>query len=172
MAELINRVAASKLQTLAIDSLSPPVEAMAFDLADYLWQGLALRERDFRAALKDFDWTVAQGRLVCVFCSADAIVPRWAYMLVTAQAANHATDVFAGTVEEADQHFLLRAAEALDLEPYRDVPVVVKGCAGGRDPGAQVYTRLTFRLRGVASSIMYGEPCSTVPIWRQPRERK
>lgn len=167
MDTLVNRVAASPLITLKLDELADAIEPFAFDLADYLWQGLALREREFRAALKDYDWSALAGRRLCVYSSADAIIPQWAYMLVAAHAAPHAADVFVGTPAEADPAAFALAAERLDLEPYRDRPVVVKGCTDGRTVGPQAYATIMRRLAGVAKSVMYGEPCSTVPIWKR-----
>ena len=166
-APLTNRVAASGLLTLKLDALAPRAETHAFDLADYLWQGLALRERDFRAAIGAYDWTRARDRVLCVFSSADAIIPQWAYMLVATAAGPHATEVFVGTPAAYDAHVLAKAARDLDLGPYRDQRVVVKGCSDGRDPGAQAYATVAFRLRTVARSVMYGEPCSTVPIHKR-----
>ena len=166
-APLTNRVAASGLLTLKLDTLAPTPPTHAFDLADYLWQGLALREKDFRAAVKAYDWSQAEGRTLCVYSSADAIIPRWAYMLVATAAGPHAAEVFVGTPAAYDAHVLAKAARDLDLEPYRDQRVVVKGCTDGRDPGAQAYATVTFRLRDVAKSVMYGEPCSTVPIFKR-----
>lgn len=169
MDTLVNRVAASPLLTLKLDELAPALAPVAFDLADYLWQGLALREREFRTALKDYDWPALTGKRLCVYCSADAIIPQWAYMLIAAQAAPHAADVFVGRPDEADPAAFARAAEALDVEPYRDRPVVVKGCTDGRIVGPQAYATITRRLAGVARAISYGEPCSTVPIHKRPR---
>ena len=167
MKPLVNRVAASALQTLKLEELVAPVDTVSFDLAEHLWQGLALREKDFRAVVKAFDWASLSAKRFCVFCSTDAIIPQWAYMLVAAAAAPYATEVVVGTPAEADARAFARAAEQLDLTAYADVPVVVKGCTDGREVGAQAYATITRRLAGVASRVMYGEPCSTVPIWKR-----
>ena len=167
-APLVNRVAASGLLTLKLDTLAPPPATHAFDLGDYLWQGLALREKDFRAAVGAYDWSAAEGKVLCVYCSADAIIPQWAYMLLAAAAGEIAADVFVGTPAAYDERVLAKAARELDLSPYRDQRVVIKGCTAGRDPGAQAYATIMHRLRGVARSVMYGEPCSTVPIYKRP----
>lgn len=171
MEPLVNRVAASPLVTLKLDELAPPLEAVGFDLAEHLWRGLALRERDFRAALKEVDWAALAGKRLCVHCSADAVIPRWAYMLVAARAAPHAADVFVGPPRDADAAAFALAAERLDVEPFRDRPVVVKGCTDGREVGPQAYATVMRRLAGVARSVSYGEPCSTVPIWKRPAGR-
>ncbi len=167
MSTLVNRVAAANLLTLKLDTLAPLAPTLAFDLKDYLWQGLALREKEFRTSVKTFDWSLAEGRALCVFCSADAIVAQWAYMLVASAAAPYATEVFVGTPAAYDQQVLAKAARELDLEPYRDRKVVIKGCTDGREPGPQAYATIMHRLADVAQSVMYGEPCSTVPIYKR-----
>ncbi len=165
---LVNRVAASGLVTLKLDTLAPLASIHAFDLADYLWQGLALRERDFREAIRAYDWDAVLAKVLCVYSSADAIIPQWAYMLVATAAAGRVHEVYVGTPTAYDQQVLAKAAAMLDLEPYRDARVVVKGCSDGRDPGAQAYATIALRLQSVAQSVMYGEPCSTVPIYKRP----
>lgn len=166
---LTNRVAASPIVTLKLDELAPPRERVGLDLAEYLWQGLALRERDFREGLRGYDWPGLAGKQLCVYCSADAIIPRWAYMLVATHAAPHATETFVGTEAEADQADMLRAARELDVAPLAGRPVVIKGCSDGREVGPAAYAAIAQRLVGVARSVMYGEPCSTVPVWKAAR---
>lgn len=167
MPELINRVASSGLLTLKLDTLAPLHPTVVFDLAEYLWQGLAVREKDFREAMKSYDWSLMAGHRLCIVCTVDAIIPQWAYMLIASAAAPYVTEVFVGTPATADTADLARAAQALDLEPFRDQKVVVKGCTDGRDPGAQAYATIALRLQSVAQSVMYGEPCSTVPIFKR-----
>jgi len=167
MQPLVNRIVNSKLITLKLDELVPKVETIEFDLADHLWQGLALREKDFRAAVKAYDWTELSGKRLCVFCSADAIIPQWAYMLVGSAAAPFASDVAIGTPTEADQNAFAFAAMQLDTSSYTDKMVVLKGCTDGRTVGPQAYATLARRLRPVVKSLMYGEPCSTVPIYKR-----
>ena len=167
MQPLVNRVAASPLVTIKLDELAPRRESVDFDLADYLWQGLALRERDFREAVRGYDWSALDGKRLCVRCSADAVIPQWAYMLVASAAAPYATEVFVGSVAEAERADFARAADRLDVETYRDRPVVIKGCSDGREVGPQAYATIMHRLVGVAKSVMYGEPCSTVPIYKR-----
>ncbi len=167
MSELINRVATSNLLTLKLDTLAPQAPTLAFDLKDYLWQGLALREKEFRTSVKTFDWSQAEGKVLCVYCSADAIVAQWAYMLIASAAAPYATEVFVGTPVAYDQRVLAKAANDVNLDPYRDQKVVIKGCTDGREPGAQAYATIAHRLADVAQSVMYGEPCSTVPIHKR-----
>ncbi len=167
MQPLVNRVVNSKLITLKLDELVPVVETVEFDLADHLWKGLALKEKDFRAAIKAYDWAHLSGKRLCVFCSADAIIPQWAYMLVGSAAAPFATHVAIGTPTEADQAAFALAAEKLDVTQYADQMVVLKGCTDGRTVGPKAYATLAFRLSPVVKSLMYGEPCSTVPIYKR-----
>jgi hypothetical protein len=165
--EIVNRVAESAIETLDLAALAPP-EPLAFDLAPHLYRGLVLREREFRQALKDTDWTTFAGADVAVFCSADALVPTWAYMLVAARLDGIAASVAAGTPAEVRQARLVAALAGVDWERYRDVPVVLKGCGNDLVP-LDAFVQATRRLQGVAGKIMYGEPCSSVPVWRRPQ---
>ena len=167
MQELVNRVANSGLLTLKLETLVPITETVSFDIADHLWQGMALREKDFREVVKAYDWAGLSAKRLCVWCSKKAIIPQWAYMLVAASAAPHASTIFVGSPAEADAAAFATAAASLSLELYKDQRVVIKGCTDGREVGPQAYAIITARLRGVAKSIMYGEPCSTVPIWKE-----
>lgn len=167
MQELVNRVANSGLLTLKLETLVPIIDTVSFDLSDHLWQGMALREKDFREVVKTYDWASLSAKRLCVWCSTKAIIPQWAYMLVAANAAPYAAEIFVGNPKDADAAAFAKAAESLVLDAYKDQRVVVKGCTDGREVGPQAYAIITARLRMVAKSIMYGEPCSTVPIWKQ-----
>jgi len=172
MEPLVNRVVNSKLITLKLDELVPHVETVEFDLADHLWKGLALREKDFRAAVKAYDWTSLSAKRLCVYCSADAIIPQWAYMLVGSAASPFASDVVIGTPKEADQMAFSIAALQIDVVNYQDQMVVLKGCTDGRTVGPQAYATLARRLSPIVKSLMYGEPCSTVPIYKRKKSTK
>ena len=163
---IVNRVAESAIETLDLAALAPP-EPAAFDLAPFLYRGLVLREREFRQSLKDLDWEPYRGVSVAVFCSADALVPTWAYMLVAARLSGVAVDVTAGTPEAVRQSALVAALDGLDWDRYRDAPVVLKGCGNSLVP-LDAFVQATRRLQGVAAKVMYGEPCSSVPVWRRP----
>jgi Protein of unknown function (DUF2480) len=166
---LVNRVATSGLQTIDLEDLYPVGEIVAFDLKDYLFMGLILKEKDFREALKAHDWTQYTGKNMAVFCSADAIVPLWAYMLVAVYAAPHAADIAQCTPEQyADTAFLKKIA-ALDIEEYAGKRLVIKGCSDKPVPPS-AYLEIARRLQPVALSIMFGEPCSTVPVYKKSRE--
>lgn len=165
---LINRVADSGLITINLEQFFPQGELASFDLKDYLFMELILKEKDFREALKIHDWAQYDDKILLVNCSADAIIPVWAYMLVAAYATPHASEVFLG---EADAYYLAafdRAVHDLDATQYDQKRIVVKGCSDKPVPPA-AYLALTRKLQPFAQSIMYGEPCSTVPVFKRPR---
>lgn len=171
MSTLVNRVAASGLITFKLEDYWPTAAFASFDLKDYLFMELILKEKDFRTALKEHDFTQYADKVLLVFCSADAIIPAWAYMLVAQAAAPYAVDIYQG--EEADylrDHFRTVVA-GLDEAEYADKRVVIKGC-GEKDVPASAYLDITAKLQPVAKSIMYGEPCSTVPVFKKAVVRK
>ena len=168
---LVNKVAASGLITLKLEDFWPNVELATFDIKDYLFQALLLKEKDFREALKNHDWSQYQGKVLLVYCSTDAIIPMWAYMLITSYAEPEATDVFQGHQEDYFRTYFTQQLNALDIAPYQGQRVILKGCTDGKAIPPQAYLELTKRLRPVAKSIMFGEPCSTVPIYKQPRQQ-
>lgn len=168
---LVNRVAASGLMTIKLEEYFPKETIIAFDLKGYLYMELMLKEKDFREALKTHKWSQYEGQILCVFCSTDAIIPIWAYMLVASYAAPHAKDVFQGTSEQYYQKAFEQLIAQMDLALYEDQRVVIKGCSDLPVP-LSAYVDLTSRLRIVAKSIMFGEPCSTVPIFKKPRPKK
>jgi hypothetical protein len=167
MVELfVNKVAESGLVTLDLEALGGKFEWMVFDLKPFLFMELILKEKDFREALGVHDWQQYQGKLVSVFCSADAIIPMWAYMLIGSFLQPVAAGVLFGSPEVARQQWLMEKVNDLDANEYAGKRVVIKGC--GDEPVAEgVYLAATVKLRSVAKSIMYGEPCSTVPIFKQ-----
>ena len=166
---IVNRVAESAIETLDLAALAPP-EPVPFDLAPFLYRGLVLRERDFRQSLKETDWEPFHDQTVAVFCSADALVPTWAFMLVAARLDGVAADVAAGTPDEVRRARLVAALDGHDWGRYRDAPVVVKGCGNDLVP-LDAFVQATRRLQGVAAKVMFGEPCSSVPVWRRPSAR-
>jgi hypothetical protein len=165
MADLIvNKVASSGLITIDLEKYLP-AEILSFDLKDHLFMGLILKEKDFREALKNYDWSVYQDKYVTIFCSADAIIPLWAYMLVTASLQPVAKDIYTGSVEEMYKHLVLKNISAIDSSEFKGQRIVIKGC-GDKEIENYAYTEVTKLLRPVARSIMYGEPCSTVPVYK------
>lgn len=166
MAEIVNKIASSGLVTLDLAEYLPAEEEMlVFDLAPFLFRGLVLREKDFREALRSHDWSPYAGRIVTITCSADAIIPLWAYMLVVTYLAE-AREVFFGDREAGLRQAVLSRLKALDAEQFRDRRVVLKGC-GERPVPADAYVALMHLLMPVARSVMFGEPCSTVPVYKR-----
>jgi hypothetical protein len=167
MDELINRVEQSGLVQLDLSRLAAAIPQADLDLAPVLWQGLALREKDYRAWLKQLDLASFDGCAVALHCSADATIPAWAWMLATNALSPVAHSVHGCAPQDVDGPLLLSIVDKLDIEIYRDARVVVKGC--GSHTGPAPLMRLIERLRPVVKSLMFGEPCSTVPIYKRPR---
>lgn len=163
---IVNRVAQSGLISLDPADLFPAGERVVYDIKENLFQGLILREKDFREFVKGHDWSQYQGKHVALICTADAIVPTWAYMLLANKLQPFAETVVFGDLETLEAVLFDRAINSVDFEKYRDQRVVVKGCGEIPVP-VSAYAELTYRLSKVAKSIMYGEPCSTVPIYKR-----
>ncbi len=163
---LVNRVANSGLVTIDLEELYPAGEIVPFDLKAYLFMEMILKEKDFREALKAHDWEQYRGKNIAVFCSADAIIPLWAYMLVATYAAPFASDVALTTPAQFAESAFLKKIASLDLSGYEGKRIVVKGCSDRPVP-ASAYLEITRRLQPVAQSIMFGEPCSTVPVYKK-----
>lgn len=164
--EIINRVEASGLITIDLVDYFPKEAILIFDLKDYLFQGLILREKDFREALVQFDWKKYEDRLVSIHCSADAIIPSWAYMLVVAHLEPYAKAILSGEKEQAENILLMKNIQSLDINLFKDQRIVIKGCGEKKIPDS-AFVEITRRLKPVVKSILYGEPCSTVPIFKQ-----
>jgi hypothetical protein len=164
--EIINKVAQSQLVTLDLESYYPADEVAVFDLKPHLFMELILKEKEFRAALQNNDWSVYQQKVVAVTCSADAIIPMWAYMLVGSYLQPVAKDIIYGDENTARQQLFIQQIEAIDTEPFVDKKVVVKGC-GDIPIGEFAYLAISKKLMPVVKSLMYGEPCSTVPIFKR-----
>lgn len=165
---LVNRVAASNLVTIDLEQFYPEGDVVAFDLKDYLFMELILKEKDFREALKAHDWTQYEGKNLAVFCSTDAIIPMWAYMLVASYAAPYARDVFQGRPEQFAEFAFIRKLAGLNPDDYAGKRLVIKGCSDKPVPPS-AYLEITRRLQPVALSIMFGEPCSTVPVFKKTK---
>jgi len=163
---IVNKVADSGLVTLDLETYYPNESIAEFDLKDYLFMGLVLKEKDFREALKKIDWEGYRGKYVGVVCSTDAIIPPWAYMLVASYLQPVAADLFISDAKRIQENLFLKNIKGIDLHDYIDQRVVVKGC-GDKTIGEFAYLEVTKLLRPVAKSIMYGEPCSTVPIYKK-----
>ncbi len=166
---LVNRVAASGLITINLEDFFPTEEVVIFDIKDYLYMELMLKEKDFRATLKAHNWKQYEGKHLLVYCSTDAIVPVWAFMLVTAYATPYATSIFNGEATSFYQQAFYNALANFDGAQYEAKRIVIKGCSNKPVP-VSAYVELTRLLQPYAQSIMYGEPCSTVPIFKRPRK--
>lgn len=165
--EIINKVSLSALVTLDLEAFYPTENIRIFDLKPFLFMELILKEKDFRAALQALDWSGYQDEIVGVCCSADAVIPVWAYMLVTSYLRPFAKDILMGDEAAVLRQWITTRIQQLDLSEYTNKRVVVKGC-GDKKIGDFAYLEITKLLRPVAKSIMYGEPCSTVPIYKAP----
>ena len=163
---IVNKVAESGLVSLDLADLYPSGERFLYDIKDNLFHGLMLREKDFREFVKDHDWTTYTGKHIAIICSADAIVPTWAYMLLATKLSPFASSVVFGDLETLETVLFNQQLNALDVEKYRDQRIVIKGCGDIQIP-ISAYVQITGKLIGIAKSIMYGEPCSTVPIYKR-----
>src|SRR3954449_11742562 len=163
---IINKVAESALTTIDLEEYYPKGETAVFDLKDHLFMGLILKEKDFRAALQTYDWEQFRDKIVAITCSVDAIIPMWAYMLVASNLQPVAKEVVFGEEKSLLQTLLLRNISQIKGEEYADKRVVVKGCGDVPMPEA-AYVEITNKIRPFVKSIMYGEPCSTVPIFKR-----
>ncbi|HKL02498.1 MAG TPA: DUF2480 family protein [Cryomorphaceae bacterium] len=163
---IVNKVAKSGLVVLEMDSFLPGEMPVEIDIADQLWQGIALKERDFRAYVDTTDWMAYSGKAVAVHCSADAIIPNWAYMLISTRLATIAEVVYFGTPDSYTAWAVAKKIESLDPETYRDARVIIKGC-GKVNLDFAAYGQVTAKLTPVVKSIMFGEPCSTVPVYKR-----
>jgi hypothetical protein len=163
---IINKVAQSGLVTLDPASFYPSGERVVYDITDNLFHGLILKEKDFREFVKEHDWTQYQDKNVAITCTADAVVPAWAYMLLANRMAPYAKDIVFGDAAVMETVLFDKAMAGTDLEQYRGQRVVIKGC-GDTEVPVSAYVELTKRLTPIVKSLMFGEPCSTVPIYKR-----
>ena len=165
---LVNRVAASGIVTINLEDFFPKEQLLLFDLKNYLFMELILKEKDFRESLRQHDWAQYAGKNLAIFCSVDAIIPVWAYMLVASGAAPFAARIFQGAPDVFYQVAFQSELATFDAAAYAGQRVVIKGCSQKPVPPS-AYVELTQRLRPFAQSIMYGEPCSMVPIYKKEK---
>jgi hypothetical protein len=166
MSEIINKVAASGLVTIDLESMYPAGQRSVIDIREQLWMELALKEKDFREWIKTNDWERYRGHFVAVTCSNDAIIPNWAYMLVASALSGVARKVVFGSVDQLETAIFSELIAALPGEEYADKRLVIKGCSDLPVP-VSAYVELVAKLQPVAKSIMFGEPCSTVPVFKR-----
>jgi len=166
MEEIRNKVAESGLITIDLEKYYPDQQPFSFDLKDFLFMEMLLKEKDFREALEQHDWSQYSNRDVAVFCSTDAIVPMWAYMLVASKLSGVARSIISGTPEEAFKQAFIQNIQQVDPAVYEGKRVVVKGC-GDKPVPEYAYAEISVKLLPVVKSLMYGEPCSTVPVFKK-----
>lgn len=165
MEEIINRVANSKLKTFDLEEIYPEGKRVLFDIKDWLYQELILKEKDFREAVKNHNWDQYKNSFVAVTCSVDAIVPSWAFMLVASELMPFANKVVIGDLELLETVIYQELIGFLDLRDFANTPVIIKGCAEKPIP-ASAFAFLIEKLQPIAKSIMFGEACSTVPLYK------
>jgi hypothetical protein len=165
--EIINKVANSGLMTIDLEEFYPKGERVLFDLKPLLFHELILKEKDFREFIKQHDWTVYKYKMVAITCTADAIVPTWAFMLVSIALEPFAKKIIFGNLETLEAILFSEVLTAINYSNYTDKRVVIKGCSN-LPVSTNAYVELARGLRPFAKSIMYGEPCSTVPLYKAP----
>jgi len=166
--EIVNRVAKSPIMTVDLEDFYPNDPRIGIDIKSWLFKELILKEQDFRAALKAHDWTQYSGAYVAVYCSVDAIVPSWAYMLIASYLTPHTKGIQHGTLDQLEQAICNQVIANLEVSNYVDKPVIIKGCSSQPIP-ENAYVLLTQKIQPVAKSVMFGEACSAVPIYKKPK---
>ena len=166
--QIINRVATSSLITFDLEDLYQPGERVLIDIKDQLFQELILKEKDFRDFIRQQDWSQYKDKYVAITCSADAIIPHWAFMLVTLAVRPFAKQVVLGTLEVLETALFHDVLSKIEWSKFKDEKVVVKGCSKVLVPTA-VYVEVARELQPVVASLMFGEPCSTVPLYKRPK---
>lgn len=164
--EIINRVANSKLITIDLEDFYPEGNRVVFDIKDWLFEGLVLREKDFRAQVKNHDWSQYQDHYVAIICSTDAIVPAWAFMLLASHLDPYVKKVITGSLEQLESAIYQDIINDMEVSEYADKPIIIKGCANKPVP-TNAYMMLINKLKPIARSVMYGEACSSVPLYKK-----
>ena len=168
MEEIRNKVAESGLITLDMADYFPKESILSFDIKEYLWQGFALKEKDFRDHLKNHNWSQYQDKYVSVFCSEDAIIQSWAYMLIGSYLEGIAKDIHFGPADKFEQELLVQNLSNMDLSEFTDERIIVKGC-GDKHISNAAYLKISHILKPVVKSLMFGEACSSVPVYKKAR---
>lgn len=166
MESIVNKVANSGIITINLEDFYNKNQRVIFDIKDCLFMGLILKEKDFREFVKNNDWSVYQNKNVAITCSADAIVPTWAFMLVGSKISEIANHFVFGNIEQLENSLFQKSLSEINIEQYQNQKIVIKGCGNIPVP-VFAYTEILRLLQPVASSIMYGEPCSTVPVYKK-----
>jgi len=164
--EIVNRVTNSKLVTFDLEDLYPEGERIVLDIKDWLYEEIILREKEFRAFVDAHDWSQYQNNYVALTCSTDAIIPGWAYMLVTSRLSLFTKKVIVGDLEQLESAIYQSILEKLDISDFKEKPVIIKGCAHKPVP-QNAYLMAMSKIQTVAKSVMYGEACSSVPLFKR-----
>jgi len=164
--EIVNRVAKSSLVTLDLEDFYPKGKRVVLDLKDWLFEEFVLKEKDFRLHVKTHDWSLYEGCYVALVCSTDAIIPAWAYMLVSINLKPYAKKIILGDLDQLESSIYQDIINNLDLNNYKDKPIIIKGCANKPVP-VNAYIMLSNKLTSIAKSVMYGEACSSVPLFKK-----
>jgi hypothetical protein len=164
--QIVNRVSNSVLKTIDLEELYPEGQRVAFDIAPWLFEGIVLREKDFRNEVKNHNWQQYSNQYVYIHCSTDTIIPAWAFMLIATQLSPYSKKVIIGSQEALETILFFELINSLDVSGYKDKPLIIKGCANKPIPPA-AYGFLISKLQPIAKSIMYGEACSSVPLFKR-----
>jgi hypothetical protein len=164
--EIINKVAESGLVTIDLEDFYTNGIRTSIDISEQLVEGLLLREKDFRAYVKEHNWSQYNNQYINIFCSTEAVIPQWAWMLLATALQPHAQEIVFGTPQTLEEVLYRKTLQSINVNTYLDKRVVIKGCSGKPVP-ASAYAELTVLLKPVVKSILYGEPCSTVPVYKR-----
>ncbi|RKF04867.1 uncharacterized protein DUF2480 [Tenacibaculum lutimaris] len=165
---IINKVANSNLTTIDLEDFYPKGNRIVFDIKGWLYEELILREKDFRESVKNHDWSQYQDSYVALTCSSDAIIPSWAYLLLTVELTPFAKQVVVGDLPLLETVIYQDIINQIDISDYQDKPIIIKGCANKPIPSS-AYTLLIQKVKPVAKSVMFGEACSTVPLYKKKK---
>lgn len=168
MEEIVNRVAKSKLVTFNLEDYYPEEKRVLFDVKDWLYEGFVLREKEFRKAVKEHDWSHYKNQFVALTCTSDAIVPAWAYMLLTVNLQPYAKKVVLGNLTALENSIYQDVINTVEVEPYAGLPVIIKGCANKPIP-ENAYVQIVQKLQPVVKSLLFGEACSSVPLYKKKK---
>ena len=166
--EIVNRVANSPLKTIDLEEMYPPGARILFDIKDWLYEGMILREKEFRGHVSEHDWSQYENQFVALTCSEDAIIPSWAFLLISSELAPYAKKVVVGNLETLETSIFQDLISDFNIKEFSDKPVIIKGCADKPIPPS-AFTFLIQKLQPVVKSIMYGEACSTVPLYKMKK---
>ncbi|MFY9243923.1 MAG: DUF2480 family protein [Polaribacter sp.] len=168
MEEIINRVANSKLKTFDLEEIYPEGKRVLFDIKDWLFEEIILKEKDFREFVQNHNWSQYKNSFVAINCSVDAIIPSWAFMLISSELTPYAHKIVIGDLELLETVIYQELISFLDFKDFVNKPVIIKGCANKPIPNS-AYAFLIAKLQPIAKSILFGEACSTVPLYKSKK---